>query len=1239
MLTLLQAGLTGLDLLETGLALRAARYATSGDDAAVLSHLATLPGIPGATLGFPGHLGWGGLSLATHDYTAVAHASLCARNQLYRTTTHEPAHVAMLVRLGKVLAAADQLQQLVRTAPSTPDWLQYLLNDALARTVSMELGASVPDDRAAWDVTLLAALLADDGLPEALLLPIVFERQGLNYYLHDALLRQLLAPGALDDYLLAHVAEVAALAPTLPVAGRVMLAKRLAGSAPVLAAYAELLLRLATDTSKVVREAAAQLLDTMDRDQLGALLTAMLRSSRSTEVGHAADLLARLHGDAARPGLEAALATTTGKAATQAIRAALARLTPATTATVTNHGNAQESPAPPPLPPAPQEVLADDSVMLLLANHAALLAQARLDAAEEIEKNRDREYQSNHYQDALAQYAAVTDDHLHQAVLALNGQAPLAILGITVVAAVIDYESKLAARTDFGLAQLLRLLTASRREGGSIWRHPAFRRWIAQQDRQQVDLRQLVAIIDASGANGLLLPLTCVYWNDKHAPQQMLPADRVWPVFAERPELIDIGLGLAPPLEQATYFSTPSVLNTLSVLATFPALPARWMPRLLELALGPGKTDRLAIQQALARAPDIVTRVSEALASGQLDVRIEAARWLGALGDRAALPALQAALDREPREAASAAILGALEALGEDIATHLTPDKLLAQARKGLKAKPPAGLAWLDLDALPPCTWRDGTPVDPEIIRWWVVFACKLKQPAGTPLQEQHLALLAPHARIALGRWLLHRFIAHDTRRPTLEEAIAWANANFAQRLKSYQAYHDEWGMAMPTNDQVYDWLKREKLAGYFGTAIYEKGLLALTAGVPGREYAGLIQDYMRDHYLRRAMIESLLESASNIDDTAVIQLMLAVARRHRTTSVQEKARTLVQRIADRNGWTRDQLADRTVPTGGLDDGGTLALSFGSRQFTVTLDAHLKPVLRNADGKPIAALPEPRQDDDAGAAKEAKQLLGACKKEAKQVVTLQTGRLYEAMCTGRVWPAADWRTYLQQHPLVGRLAQRLVWQQVPPDAVGAADEARPVRTFRPTEDGSLIDVDDNPMALDENAGVRLAHRVLFDAPTAAAWTAHLKDYKVTPLFAQLAHALPVQPVPESESIHDRLGWLADSYKLRSAFTKRGYRNAPPESGPVFFEYYKEFESAGLYVSIQISGSALSGENHPAALKTLGVRKLGQHQYGGGEIALRQVPPVLLAEVWADYHAVAAACAGFDADWQKKVPWE
>lgn len=150
---------------------------------------------------------------------------------------------------------------------------------------------------------------------------------------------------------------------------------------------------------------------------------------------------------------------------------------------------------------------------------------------------------------------------------------------------------------------------------------------------------------------------------------------------------------------------------------------------------------------------------------------------------------------------------------------------------------------------------------------------------------------------------------------------------------------------------------------------------------------------------------------------------------------------------------------------------------------------------------------------------------------------------------------------------------------------------------------------------------------------------------MTPLFAQLAQRAPALADPDADLIDDRLGWIGDTFTLRGAFNKRGYARGSAEDGGVFFEYTKDFGSAGLQVRIEFSGSSLPEENMPAALKTLSFVRLGAsggYGYwsggGSGGLALSKVPPVLLAEAYGDYHAVAAATQGFDPDWQRKMPW-
>lgn len=128
--------------------------------------------------------------------------------------------------------------------------------------------------------------------------------------------------------------------------------------------------------------------------------------------------------------------------------------------------------------------------------------------------------------------------------------------------------------------------------------------------------------------------------------------------------------------------------------------------------------------------------------------------------------------------------------------------------------------------------------------------------------------------------------------------------------------------------------LKNEVLRRYLGSAISDKGMLALICGIEGHVAVSVLRNYMRDHYQRRAQIEAMIDAVASSNDPIIIQLLLSLSRRYRTASVQEKARHLVTQIAERNGWSADELADRTIPTAGFDDTGTLVLEYGERIFT-----------------------------------------------------------------------------------------------------------------------------------------------------------------------------------------------------------------------------------------------------------------------------------------------------------------
>jgi HEAT repeat protein len=1223
---------------------KAAAFLVDGMQETVLLDLqAARSSDPGQLLGNPGRLRWAFNNYQNKPLQKIGEASLAARERFYASIDAKAPPLDVLVRLGKLLAAADGGQSLEHPGAPVPDWLQYLVNDAVFASFTTN-GANDRDPakhRPAWNVHLIAALLAHEGLDADLALQEVFERKGLDSWYHDRL-AVLVDAAAVADRMRSHREAAEALPAQLSAAGRVLLARRIGQDKALLNDFAPLFVRLAIDGSKTVRAEATPHLEGLAEAQRLELLGQLLEDGDSTQRTQAAELLARLPGDAVRARLAEALETESSKAVQQAIRSAMSRLDAA------GDAGELELPEPPAWQPFEDHPLGEDTVQLLIANRIELLEKNRVAAEAEIEENKSGKHKYKWRQDSYAAHKKLSDDDMRVAVRVINGQGSKHDkdrVKNSQLQQVVSLGGRLQASPGFGMPHLIRWL-AQARHWSSFWFDDGFHKWLGRQPAGSVDLRGLAELLQRSG-----MPIDDVahtalyqYWNQASAVD-VLPADRVWPFFAEHPEYIDEGLGLIAPPQREGRRTQLDLNATLRTLAIFPTVQARWLPRVMELALGEGKTHRAAAQKALSMLPDIGRRVIESLDATKSEVRIEAANWLAGIGYTEAVPAITKGLEKETRETVRAAYLTALEALGDDISPRLAPAILLAEAKKGLKARPPAGLAWFPLDALPACKWLDGSAVEPEIVRWWVVLACKLKEPGGNALLSRYMGLLDAASRQALGSLLLRQFIAQDTRHPSLDEGIAHANAIAPQRYQGNQqryqnakAEHKQYyeNDFRKTQEQVFEECKREKMGEYLGSAIGEKGILALAAHAPGHEVVTLLQQYMRDHYQRRSQIEAMLDGVATGNDPVVIQLLLGISRRYRTASVQEKARTLVQEIAERNGWTQDQLADRTIPSAGLDDTGKLELAYGERVFTVVLDAAMKPELRNPEGKVVKALPEPRQNDDPALVKEAKAQLSTSKKELKQVIDLQTARLFEAMCTGRVWPQGEWREYLHGHPVAGRLIQRLVWLEL--------DPAGQVRgSFRPTEDGSLIDTRDDEVELAADSELRLGHASLVDEAAAAAWNKHFKDYKLAPLFAQMTRKPPAVAFTDDRGhavseIKDRQGWISDTFTLRGSFTKLGYQRAQAEDGGFFCQYTKEFSTAGVRVAIDFSGNTLPEENVPAALKTLGFEDMKTRGYGDRALPLAKVPPVLLAEAYADYLAIALACAGFDPEWEKKMPW-
>lgn len=1190
-----------------------ARWAQSGDDTAW------------RYLGMPGTLQPRWSTALAADDAAIAQAlpgwsvakARDARSALYAGIPALGSE--QIVRFARLLNAVAGSAPLVSTSPATPDWLARLLVDVFWPVGGRGPRAANLTDRRFWHPVLLIRLLQADGMdPDGavrVVLATMFDRHGMQRDYSGVPLPRLYEMHALSDFALAFSDELAALVPGFGVEGRRGLIAFLNGRPELTTALLPALAALAVDPAKGVRGDALTSIAVLPPEAQVNALEPLVSTAAPGRIADVVDSLARIPSGLGLDALRRALVSDpTGKRA-EIIGAALER------------GAALQTPMPQtPRPPFAviEEADVDPGFVARARGFVDDAVRANRIGLKEIKAAKQTTWTASNKKnvaDRIARLEAVSDRDITAAAAYLSGTSRQPPKNFD------DFTMGLLNDLNRGLT-LLQYLRLSTRPGNRVvW--PRVRHSVGLD----FDLRTIADALARAGHDdpvGEVARLVFSRWN--YDLGEIDPA-LVWPFLDEYPEPVEVAFGLRPDDSRGS--GSYGIDRAFELLAVMPAIPGPILSRLGEIALGTGKSHRLAAQTLLEQHDGALTLAAQGLGSAKLEVRETSAQWLARIADPASIALLRTALAKEKREVVKSAILTALETLGDDISADVAPETLIAEATTSRIATP-AALSWFPFDALPEARWAaTGTPVPPEVLRWWVILAVKLKDPGGAGMVARYVGLLDDRSAAALGEFVADGWIAEDTRRPSDAESRAHAavagparHAEYQRLAAKYPQYPDYYGaLAAASLDEVVEQCRREHSATYPGSAIASKGLLALTVGARGHRLVRQVQAYMRDHYTRRAQVEALIAAIAANDDPAALQLLLGVARRHRTASVQGKARALVEQLAERRGWTADQLADRTVPTAGFGDDGILRLSYGEREFTARITPAFTLELSNDSGKVVRALPAKRESEDADTVKDAKSQLTASRAELKLVVAMQTQRLYEAMCAGRSWPAAEWSEFLAGHPIVSRLITGLVW-------IECVGEKR--RLLRLGDDGSPIGVDDDDVVLDEAGELMLAHSALVGAEASAAWRAHLSDYGATPLFPQFDSETPVV-VAASTEIADRRGWVSDAFGIRAAATKRGYQRGASEDGGWFTEYTKDFAAVHLQVVVGFSGNGFPEENIAAATTTLTVRALRGGHGVGKDLPLDSLPPVLVAEAYTDYLGIAGAGV-FDPDWEKRTAW-
>ena len=262
-----------------------------------------------------------------------------------------------------------------------------------------------------------------------------------------------------------------------------------------------------------------------------------------------------------------------------------------------------------------------------------------------------------------------------------------------------------------------------------------------------------------------------------------------------------------------------------------------------------------------------------------------------------------------------------------------------------------------------------------------------------------------------------------------------------------------------------------------------------------------------------------------------------------------------------------DVLADKIVPTLGLDKNGEAVIDYGARTFTLSLMPDFSiSFFDNEKQKSVKSLPKPAAADDAVKAEEAKKYVSELKKQLKAVTAAQKTRLETVFRNGRTWDTEAWSRLFVDNPVMHRFACTLVW--------GVYNDGKLGATFRYSDDGSFCDENDDIFELPENAVISLVHPIELEQDIIDAWLEQLSDYEIVQPFAQISAnviTLGTEDVDEKNYISKYNGRTFTVSSMNNAAKKHNFIRSTVEDGGGFTGYHIQDRVLGIGIKFGFEG--------------------------------------------------------------------
>jgi len=310
-------------------------------------------------------------------------------------------------------------------------------------------------------------------------------------------------------------------------------------------------------------------------------------------------------------------------------------------------------------------------------------------------------------------------------------------------------------------------------------------------------------------------------------------------------------------------------------------------------------------------------------------------------------------------------------------------------------------------------------------------------------------------------------------------------------------------------------------------------------------------------HQLARAACDALrinptfalaaLDTLDTIATRSSLAAILDMRRKIRHRQVHKRILQTIDRIATREGLSREVFLDYSADTGDLGKEGERCFDFGTCRIVLKIDSDVRVTTQVFDtsgkeAKKLRNIPKSLKPADP----DLFQTFQTAKKHLQETLTYQTGRMEQAMIEARFWRGHDLIEIFQNHPMMRHICRRLVCAQF-----DAASKTTLGDGFVVADDGCLNAKGNRCDIMPDDTYV-IQHPIHMFPTAKHAWKQHFDARGLTQPFPQLQRET-FRPSPDDFAhppLSKLIGLALDIGKMHQIVKERGWKSqtSPWENG-------------------------------------------------------------------------------------------